>query len=227
MIFSKDIVFIHIGKTGGMSCSSYLLQNLRTPIHNCHAQSVKENDRVSRSGITAVTDSNRHCTLQVADQLIRRLTGTSISDREKVLAVIRHPYTLEYSFYRHLQKPAVAQRRKKQFSKLVKLAQGDFKTFVANPGYHRLGLRQEDYFLIDGKMPDNLALLRFEQLSYAFPDAVANYTIEGCTGEFPWLNSSKKSGELQALLDPETRALIYKKHQYMFDQGYYSTDFLL
>ena len=226
MIFSQDIVFIHIGKTGGMSCSSYLLQNLRTPIYNCHAQSANENDSVSRSGITAITEGNRHCTLPVADQLIRRLTGTSIQDREKVLAVIRHPYTLEYSFYKHLQKPLVAQRRKKQSAKLVELAQGDFKTFVANPGYHRLGLRQEDYFLIDGKIPDNLELLRFEQLSHAFPEAVAKYTNEGAAGEFPWLNSSTKREELEALLDRETRTLIYNKHRYMFDQGYYSMDIL-
>ena len=227
MIFSRDIVFIHIGKTGGMSCSNYLLQNLRGPIHNCHAQSAKEADSLSRSDITAVTNCNRHCTLPVAEQLIRRLTSTSISDREKVFAVIRHPYTLEYSFYQHLQKPPVARARKKQSPRLVELAQGDFKTFVAYPGYHRLGLCQEDYFLMDGKTPDNLELLRFEQLSDTFPKAVEKYTNHGSTAEFPRLNSSKKSEELQALLDEETRGLIYNKHRYMFDKGYYSTDFLL
>ena len=105
------------------------------------------------------------------------------------------------------------------------LAQGDFKTFVANSGHLRPGGSQEDYFLIDGEAPSNLELIRFEELSTAFPKAVENYTVEGCNAEFPKLNSSGKNSELHSLLDDETKELIYKKHRYMFDQGYYSTDY--
>ncbi len=32
MIFSDGFLFIHIGKTGGMSCSQFLLNNLKTPV---------------------------------------------------------------------------------------------------------------------------------------------------------------------------------------------------
>ena len=77
---------------------------------------------------------------------------------------------------------------------------------------------------IDGERPDNLQLIRFEELSNTFPEAVKDYLVAGRDAQFPMLNASGPSTELQSLLDEETRELIYHKHRYMFDKGYYSTD---
>lgn len=227
MVISQDIIFIHIGKTGGMSCADYLLRNLRPPIINCFIPAVKKPRIKPISGVTTALDVGRHLTLQEAEPHIQRLTGKPSAQREKILAVIRNPFTLEYSYYRHLQKPHIVKRRQKGSPKLVELAQGDFKTFVAEAGYHRVGLRQEDFFLIDGKEPENLELIRFEELSNAFPKAVEKYALATGGTDFPKLNAATGDSALQALLDEETRELLYQKHRYMFDQGYYSTDYLL
>ncbi len=223
MIITEDIVFIHIAKTGGMSCADFLLRNLSPPIYNCYVPLVKKPKQSMLPGVTMVTDVGRHIPLRKARPHIQRLTGKSIEEMGKILAIIRHPFTLEYSFFRHLQKPLIIKRRMKGSPELVKLAQGDFKTFVVKSGYLRPGAPQEDYFLIDGEAPSNLELIRFEELSIAFPKAVREYAAADGEAEFPKLNSSGGSTELQALLDEETRELIYKKHRYMFDAGHYNT----
>lgn len=223
MIFTDDLVFIHIPKTGGMSCSRYLLRVLKGRVYNCHAHADEECRRLDRSEVLPVTDVNRHCTLAAALDHIQRLSGSGAEQPRKILAVVRHPASLEYSFYRHLQKPHIAERRRKNSPELVDLAMGDFKGFVAGAGYHREGLRQEDYFLVDGAIPANLQLLRYEALADAFPAAVTGITGEPPKLLFPHLNSSgANSQELGALLDEETCNLIYQKHSYLFDQGYYS-----
>lgn len=106
---------------------------------------------------------------------------------------------------------------------LVDLAMGDFRTFVAKAGYHRQGLRQEDYFLVNGELPQNISLLRYEEISTAFPAAVKSAASNLRNVSFPHLNSSDASARaLVELLDAETRELLYQKHRYIFDQGYYS-----
>jgi len=224
MVISQDIIFIHIAKTGGMSCADFLLKNLRSPIYNCYTPLVKKPKQGMLPGVTIVADVGRHIPLRKARPHVQRLTGKSIEEMGKILAIIRHPFTLEYSYFRHLQRPQIAKRRQKGSSELVKLAQGDFKTFVAKAGHLRPGGTQEDYFLIDGERPDNLQLIRFEELSNTFPEAVKDYLVAGRDAQFPMLNASGPSTELQSLLDEETRELIYHKHRYMFDKGYYSTD---
>lgn len=224
MVISQDIVFIHIGKTGGMSCADFLLKNLRPPIYNCFIPAIKKPKIPVLPGVTTITEVGRHIPLREAAPHVQRLTGKSIVEVDKILAIIRHPFTLEYSYFRHLQRPHIAKRRKKGSPELVRLAHGDFKTFVKKAGYLRPGSPQEDYFLIDGERPDNLELVRFEELSTTFPDAVKAYIMQGSDAQFPMLNASGSSSELQTLLDEETKELIYKKHRYMFDEGYYSTD---
>ncbi len=207
-----------------MSCASFLLKNLPSPIYNCYIPAVKNKTINSLPGVTTITDIGRHMPLREAAPHVQRLTGISIDEIDKILAIIRHPFTLEYSYFKHLQRPHIAQRRQKGSPELVKLAQGNFKTFVEKAGYLRPGSPQEDYFLIEGECPNNLQLIRFEELSSTFPSAVKNYLVTGCDAQFPMLNVSGPSTELQSLLDEETRELIYKKHRYMFDEGFYSTN---
>lgn len=221
MLFNRDIVFIHIGKTGGMSCAHYLLSTLRGPVYNCHVDAELDLARVDRDDLVAVLDVNRHCTLEAAAGHIMRLTGESLADKEKILAVIRHPYTLEHSLYKHLRKPRISEQRKITHPQMVELAQGDFRTFVRHAGYHRDGLRQQDYFLINGVMPDNVELIKYECLAADLPRAVSNYVCSDHTADLPHFNRSETVGELEGLLDEETRALIYEKHRYMFDHGFY------
>ena len=225
MIFSDDVVFIHIPRTGGSSCSHYLLRCLRGPIHNCHAGAAKETARIDRRCIHPHTDVNRHCSLRGAERHIRRLTGQSLAEKRLLLAVVRHPFALEYSFYMHLRKPNARKRRMQVAPEQVRLARGDFRSFVARAGYFREGMRQEDYFLLDGDIPANLKLLKFEDLPELVPRAVAPFAREDKIVEFPHRNRSAASeAGLHQLLDEETRELIRRKHSWLFERGYYSFD---
>ncbi len=220
MIFNDEFVFIHIGKTGGMSCASYLLQGLKLPLYNCHAEAAEEVEALGRDGIIPVVTVNRHCTLRAANEHILRLTRRSALDRQAIIAVIRNPYELEYSFYRHLKKPEVIARRRTKAPALLALAQGGFREFALRAGYHRENLRQEDYFLLDGEMPERLQIVRYENLESAFTAAVAPYLAAGVAGRFPRLNRSGEGSALESVLDDETRQIIYRKHQYVFDHFY-------
>ena len=102
MIFNEDLIFIHIGKTGGLSCARYLLFNLQRPVYNCHFHARVETLRLGLLGVESLQSVNRHCSLEEALELVASVDGRQLHDFQKVVAVIRHPYTLEMSFYRHL-----------------------------------------------------------------------------------------------------------------------------
>jgi hypothetical protein len=220
MVFNDELVFIHIGKTGGLSCAKYLLHSLQSPIYNCHVDAKKESLQITDRNVIPVTSVNRHCTLRSATQLIERLSNRPVAQKKKILAVIRNPFDLEYSFYRHLRKPRVIKRRALSAPALVELAKGNFKEFVRKSDYHRAGLKQEDYFLIDGKVPDNVEIIRHENLKVSFLAAVAPYVDAGV--EFPHINQTNAHEDSQPILDDELREIIYRKHQYIIDNFYSS-----
>ena len=224
MIFNNDLIFIHIGKTGGMSCSIYLLNNLQPPVYNCHSDAFNETKKLKIDGIIPQSDIDRHCTLAEALQLIQELDGRQLKDFKKVVAVIRHPYTLEYSLYKHLQKPSVRRRRKSK-KRLLELANGDFKTFVAKAGYHRDNLTQDDYFCLDGEIPNSVELIRFEQLTVAFPRAVSQFFRKEAVYPFPHRNRTNYQIDINEMLTDEVKELIYQKHKYMFDSRLYSRSY--
>lgn len=222
MIFNEDLVFIHIGKTGGLSCARYLLRNLDRPVFSCHQHARLEMFRLGLRGVTPITSVNRHCSLTEALALIERTNGRGLADFQKVIAVIRHPYTLELSFYRHLQKARVRRRRRGQ--KILELADGDFPTFVREAGYHRPGFTQEKFVEVDGQIPDSVELVRFEALEETFPAAVAPFAAKSGSrngARFPHRNASTSGRSPSALLTAEVRELIYHKHRFMFDSGLY------
>ncbi|HEY5646291.1 MAG TPA: hypothetical protein VIS76_10130 [Pseudomonadales bacterium] len=222
MVFNDELIFIHIGKTGGLSCARYLLRQLRAPVYDCHRHAQLEVLRLGLRGVTALTSVNRHCTLEEALALIEQTNGRRLEDFAKVIAVIRHPYTLELSFYKHLQKPRVRHRRRGQ--DILELADGDFATFVKESGYHRPGHPQEKFFRIDGQVPEQVELIRFEELAETFPLAVQPYLKKQRwwrRATFPHKNATRYSPTESSLLTPEVKSLIYQKHRFMFDSGLY------
>lgn len=221
MIFNQDVIFIHIGKTGGMSCAAYLLKTLQTPIYNCHFEAEEETKALGIPGVIPRTDVHRHCTLAEALNYIEKFSGKTLADFKRVFAVIRHPYALELSFYKHLQKPEVKMRRRKD-ARLLALATGSFEEFVKSGCYHREDHRQEDFFRLGRALPPSLHLVRFEGLPLSFIDAVEPYRHSPSVASFPRLNASPGASDALVPITAELLQAVYKKHRFMFDQGYYS-----
>ena len=221
MIFNDAMMFIHIGKTGGSSCSEFLLHNLQGPAWNCHAEADRELAPLGIAGMGARTDIKRHCTLAEALAYVQAIDGRVLDDFQRVVAVVRHPYTLEYSHYQYMKLPA-GRERERGNPGLLERTSGDLRDFVSRAGYHRRGTPQEGYFLVDGALPRNVALLRYETLVADFPRVVAPFLKPDAAFPFPHANATGYAGGIEAELTDEVEELIYRKHRYMFDSGLYA-----
>lgn len=220
MIFNDRMMFIHIGKTGGSSCAEYLIHNLAGPAYNCHAEADLEMAPRHIPEITPRTDIKRHCTLAEAATYVHAFDRRALADFEKIVAVIRDPYTLEYSHYNYMKRADVREREKGNPS-LLERTSGDFADFVARAGYHRKDTPQEGYFLVDGEIPPNVELVRYERLPQGFVEAVAPFLKSGASFPFPHVNRTGYAGSVDTELTPQVEEAVYRKHRYLFDAGFY------
>src|SRR5689334_3669504 len=98
MLFSKELLFVHVPKTGGMSIGSHLLAELPRPVFYVrppHEQAIQD------PGVVDIVE-NRHLPLSAARQLVAQY-GFEITDFPMIIAVVRNPYCLEVSRYAYLQ----------------------------------------------------------------------------------------------------------------------------
>jgi hypothetical protein len=172
--------------------------------------------------VIPVTTVNRHCTLAEALTFIKKYNGMVLGDFEKVITVIRNPYSLEYSYYQHLRKPHVKKRRRAEGKPhLIDLAEGSFRTFAKLSGYHREDTPQDGFFKIEGEIPEQVDLIRFEELSTAFPQTLKKYRKEGVEHPFPHRNKSSTRATAADFRADGVEEAVYKKYQFMFDSGLY------
>jgi len=222
MVFNNDLIFIHIGKTGGISCSQYLLKNLHPTVYNCHENAIEATRLLNREGVVALQDTSRHWSLKQSLDYIQSFNGRQLSDFTRVIAIIRHPVTLEYSFYQHMKKDQVQKKRGAASAEIFRYANEGFRSFVRNAGYHTPGMRQDDFVRLDGEIPSQVQLLKFEELSVTLPDVVAPFCQQQACVEVGHNNRTRYDANVEDELDDETLELIYHKHQFMFDSGLYS-----
>ena len=115
-------------------------------------------------------------------------------------------------------------RRRRKGQKVLELADGAFIDFVREAGYHRPDYPQERFVQIDGKIPDKVELIKFEELGVAFPEAIKPFLRTRHWGRhrsLPHRNATSYQTPDSGLLTEEVRALIQEKHRFMFDSGLY------
>ena len=175
MLLSDDVLFIHAPKTGGISVVEYLAWNLPgrkvlfRPGGRGHPRPLERARDLLRQ--VSYADGDRHAPLTAAaDQL--HAVGRSLDDVRTVLAVIRNPYDLEvsrFAFY--------AQSYHRGLSELAR--SGDFERFCRGAGYP-WGPPQpiEDWYTLDGEVPANMRLLRFEVLGAGIKSTIPSIARE-------------------------------------------------
>ena len=98
MVINSELLFIHIPKTGGTSCTDYLCQTLRGPVF---CSSIKHQD-ADMHHKAFLFEGYSHETLAEIysdrDQVIAA-TGIDPTMLRHVFAVVRDPYELELSNY--------------------------------------------------------------------------------------------------------------------------------
>jgi hypothetical protein len=230
MIFNKDVLFIHIGKTGGTSVREYLKKVLKKPLYVA----------VSKDGLPLNNLSlkekakhflrrehyfygNPHATLEEAQPIVLKY-GFSVSSFKRIIAVVRNPYEIELSLYHHLRKPHVIDRVCKagrpEGKVRIEAASGSFDEFVAKNIYHRIGVKYEDYVMLNGNLPPNLRLIKIESLDKEMHELAKEFGRSVIPMPFPHHNRSERKIFVEDI-SVFSRKVIELKYKWIFDMGYY------
>ncbi len=128
---------------------------------------------------------------------------------------MRNPYDLELSRYAYLRKDLPQDRGKAQ---AIALAH-DYRHYLKEaPFFGYNPPRLDLYFHIDGAIPDNLRILRFESLLEDIAGHLAPYLDPDY--ELPHHNASPHE-HFSSVYDAEMEQLCYDRNRWFFDQGFY------
>ena len=213
MLFSDQVLFVHVPKAGGMSITRYLLNELSGPLALSvpermfeHARGMVEHEDVH--GRLTLIDGKRHETLPEAAEVLRS-HGRGLDDFSIVLAIARSPYELELSYFLHLQKPHVQERRGPDgfFVRLARL--GDFERFCEEAPFYNVN--PDDYFLLDGKQPSNMHIVRFERFAEEVPRLVSPFGL----GRMSMSHRNKTPPGPRPALTPRAKRAIDARFPYL------------
>lgn len=237
MLFSDSLVFVHVPKTAGESIVRYLIHHLpgqKTLVDEPDWPPVPGLPRfvrarlrlkalLKRSGLwsprsVCLVAGKRHARLfEIRDMAEAR--GRLLEEFPVILAVIRNPYDLEVSRYHYLRRGrhgvAGVTRGREQ---TIAMEHG-FETFAARAPFHgRLPARMEEWYTLDGSIPSNLRIVRFENLEADLDRAIGE--LCRVAGRLPRLNATPHAPYAK-YLSPATEEAIYQKYRWLFDRGFY------
>jgi len=233
-MYNDDLLFIHIPKTGGWSCKTYLKQNC--------------------PGMLGPDDPDSRLPIgHVRLQDIERFTGRKPESFKQIIAVVRNPYEQQLSQWMFWRDRYA--RGQRHIHDIVAAASPTLTAFLQQPNcdFHCWYLqhhgfepgmtpaeqqqvrdteipnldgqnRYKDFggmFLfwitVDGEIPGNVEILRCEDLSTAFPAAVSEFMDGSEMQRMARLNTSPGlSGEVREYYTPLAARLVEQKCQYAF-----------
>src|SRR5580704_3065373 len=212
MLFDDKLLFIHTPKCAGMAVTKFLIDN--SP-HGVTVTAPKGHAE-SESNATAI-DGTRHETLLEAAKRLAEF-GRRLNDFELIVSIMRNPYDLEVSYYHYkrLGHPWDAGRAQR-----LAMA-GDFVQFALKaPFYGRLPAGIEDWYEIDGKIPANLKIVRFESLESDLTRLLAEvYPIKR---HLEKVNTTTHEA-YREYLSYDSEEAIYRKYRWLFDKGFYQRE---
>ena len=208
MIFCEKLLFLHVPKTGGISITSVLLDVLPAPVY----YSAPSGHHGPARGIVFVS-GKRHETLEDAEELLAEY-GWRLEQFPAILACLRNPYELEVSRYAYLRKGHPWDRGVSQELALG----GDFERFAADspPHAHR---QLEAYFVLHGSVPDNLRIVRLEEISTELPAMLRSVGITAKI-RIPRTNRSRHR-HYSRYYTPQAEEVVYRKYRWAFEAGGY------
>jgi len=210
MIWNDKILFIHAPKTAGMSMTSLLVASLRGTINVTGPYEKKH-----RKENTIYWPGKRHESLYDAESVLSYI-NKSIFSFEKIFSVMRNPYDLELSRYTYLRK---GHPWDKGIAQDIAL-KGSFQDYLTKAPFFGMNPpRINIYYEINGILPKNLTILKYENLN----EDIDFYMR-------PYLSSNKELGRENTSEHPkyldiynrELEELCYKRHSWFFDKGFYS-----
>jgi len=216
MLFNQDLLFLHVPKTGGMAVTNELLAILPKPIYYALPEGSK--DKFHNPPQIIATPGKRHGNLRQAQEWISQY-GKTLASFKKIVATVRNPYEMEVSRYFYLRLGHAWDKGQAQTIAL----ENDFETFaLKSPYFGRKYSHVESYFVINGVIPDNLAVIKNESLHSDLENVLSelNLTMDGPIQK---LNGTQHDNYGQ-YITPEAEAAIYNRYQWLFDSGFYQRE---
>jgi hypothetical protein len=210
MIFSKELLFIHVPKTGGMSISNYLLSILSRPVYQVrppHGEAIHD-------GKVVDIIASRHLPLAAATDVVSRY-GFEIEKFPLILAVIRNPYSLEVSRYAYLQNGHPWDAGRNQELALT----SDFETFAIHSTVHGSSVPLQDYFQLNGAIPRNMRIVKFENLAAGIRQVLKDIGVKS-ESDLPHVNQSRH-GDFRSYYTPAGEEAVYRRYKWVFDKHFY------
>jgi len=207
MIYSDELLFVHVPKTAGMTLTRIFVNNLKGDVFVTVPKGHE-----SGGGKATVINGPRHATLNKA-RIYFDSIGRELGLFEIIIAVIRNPYDMEFSRFHYLRKQNNFDKGDSQ-DLAVK---GDFEEFVRKSEWWFKDI--SEYYTVDGEIPENMKILRFESLASDFALHCRPY-LDRDVGLLPVINKSDKSNH-KMMLTEKIEGMIYDKYKWIFDSGFY------
>jgi hypothetical protein len=211
VLFNDKVLFIHVPKTGGMALTPYLLKVL--PGTKYYTAPQPDPDPGLRDIDVRYASGSRHETLEEARAVLARL-GFKLSEFSLIIAGTRNPYAIEVSRYAYLQN---GHSIDSGFEQTLAMS-SDFATFVRKSDRH-LTAPIERYYTVDGRVPNNLRIIRLEHLDEDLSRVFGEVGIPW-TGPVPKDNESVHDDFRSYYTEPSEGA-VFDRYRWIFDQGWY------
>jgi hypothetical protein len=163
---------------------------------------------------TGIVVGRGHENLRQSQEIVAA-AGGDILKMKGIFCCIRNPYDLMVSNYHFMRQTYEANSQRPNF---VIAHENDFVNFCEKVGVST----PMNWMALDGKQPDNLQIIRFEQMNDDL-----NMYAEKFGFDMPvlgHLNASKRAHYSEYLCDRSEKA-IAEKFSYWFDEGYYEREF--
>lgn len=216
MLFNRDLLFLHVPKTGGIAVTKKLLEILPKPIYYALPDGPK--DKAHNPPEIIATVGRRHGNLQQAQEWLGEY-GKTLASFKKIIAGMRNPYAMEVSRYFYLRLGYAWDKGKAQQIAL----NNDFETFAIESLYlGRKSSQIEDYFVLEGITPNNLVVIRHEQLYSDLQKVLTDLDIT-LDSPITRINDTKHK-DYHQYLTPKAERAIYNRYQWLFDSGFYQRE---
>jgi len=211
MLWNRSFLFVHIPKTAGKSLNRAFADALERPI-TCliprgQFQTLADCDQ---DGLY-IREGRGHEALRKAATILEQEEGRSLAHLDAIFVAIRNPYDLMVSNYFYMRETYKHNKDRPNFQIANKYP---FEEYAVRVGFAPV----ERWLTLDGEVPPNLRILRFENLQNDFNRYAEEFGFRRL--ELPRLNASERN-HFTGYITARAEQAIYEKFRFLFDNGYY------